>query len=231
MSNGFHKISYQDAKDQILGFLFQSDLYIIAANNAFGGTLLKETFEPQIRTTYPGTLGWYCFNYEVEPLYPDFFIAFETSEYNYDASSPPPTAIKSSPLYYTNNIFTYNFAATSANVDFFLKNQIQICNGLLPIDYSDATRLKNFFRNNFPSGGSNPHNRYDCAFFEKTALIQFINQGPYVRYYFGYDSNPAQEQKIRLILFSVDASGKNILVNPGDPTKDAIILERHWPPT
>jgi|SRR6185436_88346 len=231
MSNGFHKISYQDAKDFILRFISQDDLYPIASSKALGGTMLKETFETEFKAEYLGSIGWFCFNYHDEPNYPGFFLAFETAERVYDTSSPPPAAIVSATLYYTNDIFTYSLQSTMANVDYFLRNQIQICGDLLTIDSSTASRFEKFFRNKFPAGIANPHNKYGCVFFEKTALEEFIDQGPYVRYYFGYDNNPAQEQKIRVILFSVDRFGKNIINDPADPSKDAIILERHWPPS
>ena len=44
-----------------------------------------------------------------------------------------------------------------------------------------------------------------------------------IRYYFGLDKD-GEDSKLRIIIFAVDKSGANVVV-------DNKILERHWPPS
>ncbi|HKR04479.1 MAG TPA: hypothetical protein VJY62_07570, partial [Bacteroidia bacterium] len=121
MSNGFHKISYQNAKNYILRFVNQDDLYSVASSMALGGTIKKEVFEDSFQDEYPGSIAWYCFNYNnSEPEHPSFFVAIETTGVTYNTDSDPPDKPVNPTLKFTKDVFTYTMEATMECVEFFL---------------------------------------------------------------------------------------------------------------
>ena len=216
-----HQITYDSARSLIYEFLKQ--VTDAGETIGLGGTIAREDLYAQASTRVPGTIGWYCFNFEdrISSL-PSFFMAFETNAVDYE---PTPSSCINEVLYFSGSAFTYNGEVSPQGVDYFLQSQEQIPGTTSDISDDDVELCMDYFLGNYPAGERNPYAESCCAFFNADELNEFLNQSenyPYVRYLLGFDdSHP--NQKIRLILMPVDANGYNV-------TSNVIMLQHSWPP-
>lgn len=218
-----HIITKEEAVELIKDFLNDPVLGPIGKTKAMGGVINLKTFQKDTKT---GWAFWYCWNTE-EPEIPEFFLACETNTYE----DPKNVQITSAELKRSNAeyIFKYNSSlpVSTANVLAFLDNP-QTWTGVKKNDGlnsdEEVLELTQKFTSGFPiPGEGNVYNQYPFGFFVAAETDQLINQGEFVRYYFGYDS-ASPVNKIRIILVSTDAQGNN-------QTDDRyILLQQSWPP-
>ena len=227
-----HKINKDIAVELIKNFLNDPVLGSIGKNRAIGGVLdlnsprsLLTISESALIT---GWAFWYCWNTE-EPEFPPFFLAYETNTYDGD---PTHTIIQSAELKrsHENYIFQYSnrLPVTTEQVKAFLENPPRWENdkeGDVAISNNDVGELTIKFLNDFPNAATaNVYNDYAFGFFMGGEIDELIEEGSYVRYYFGYESE-SEQNTIRIILIPTDETGNNII------GAEIVMLEQSWPPS
>ncbi len=233
------KVSFDKAAWLIYAFLKQPELGKMALEEAIGGTVTSDVFNPIRIGDYYGTMGWMCRNNGNEK-FPKFFLALEDGKYNI---GNVPGSPQSETLACPNHTFKYEREVNEANVVEMLK---QDTHGL------DKTKIENLkddkidwksvvsFIYKIPSDPiGNLYNWYPCSFFENRGKVNnditdFMGDDRIraVRYYFGYDDSDKSyfdSNRIRIILIGVDENGKNII--PEDrKVATSSLLESSWPP-
>ncbi|HKL02083.1 MAG TPA: hypothetical protein VJ911_00355 [Cryomorphaceae bacterium] len=226
-----HKIPFAEAEMLIANFVNHPVLGDVARNKALGGTIAKDSFQPQENPStglWSGKMGWYCWDTRLPHAYHPFFLAFE--QFNHYDSTAVPGQPGHDYLQVANDQFTY---VTGQNIGQLLLNQQQAFSNPInqKVTKAEVIPFVHNFANNFPPYGSNsPFNTQPFGFFNNSPIgggqcdwEAFIGQTGLqaIRYYFGYDSSEAVN-KIRIILVGVDTYGKNMLTN----TTNDLILER-----
>lgn len=230
----FHQITFSQTVGYINNYLKYSKLLEVANTINFGGM-----FPVAKHDRYQGFVFWFCWNNDNQiPGLPPFFLALENN--TYDTSNAIPIEIKSDKLSRPSNdslfIYPYDTAPNYEQLSTFLKNHNHLPNNSRPVDISkyDVEYLNYYFFYSFPDGNfSYDYRTCPCCFFaqenletgeQDTSVADFLKQDmAYIRYYCSLVPW-GDIYIIKIILFGVDADGKNLL---GD---DNIILEQSWPP-
>jgi hypothetical protein len=220
-----HTITLNQAATLISAFLNNKVLGPIGLNTAIGGVIDLDIPEEGIN----GWTFWYAWNQD-DGNFPEFFISYEPNVYT--DSSPDDMEPASDYLLkpYDDYIFNYpsSLGKTVQDVTDFLEDQKKEWETTKEededIDKADVEEFAARFLTDFPVKDSiNPFCSYAFTFMKGDEIDEFVDQGSYVRYFFGYDDNVTPNQ-IRLILVSVDSDGSN-QVGSG-----FYMMESGWPP-
>lgn len=227
------KLSYTYLKHPELSKIFNS--------YSTGGTLPAKYFE--IKYDSGGVLFWFCYKPGNNP---ELFLAMEQLEW-YDTTRLPQKPI-SNFLKKSKNLFKYNGSTSSSKdvINYFVTHTESV-NEDEDIPNALVQQYVNSFDSlmNAKSDGKGKYCTYPFSFFDRRRDFEdgkfvqsrdyedFISQTPkngFVRYYLGFDENDSSN-RIRVILFSTDSSGRNITKKrPSSKSNDALILQRSWPP-
>jgi hypothetical protein len=224
------KISIAEASDYVSRFINQSPLTSIAQNNAIGGTFGLPALSS---ASGEGLMFWFGYK-ETSPGSHLFEVAFQ-GDRDPGSGVSDRLSVGNTPLYSPNDRFTYPLTGTSSNdVKAWLETHdtanIPRSNSISKVHVEEAVAD---FLASFPKDANcYPYNDRAHLFFSAQDgvgdfydLVSQANAAG-LRYYFGYDesTDPDPINRIRLILFAVDSTGKNIV-----STSNAVILQRGKP--
>lgn len=220
------------AKKLMREFMGENELRTLATNFTYGGVFPVSEFMPKDpHNLEEGIMMWYC----LDPLVQKFYLAIERAEISKLPLAPGDIQFMSDKL------TKYD----EPNIDVFLQTDNEI--PVTPIEHlkkQTEDRMKlftDFLMSKYPD---NRLKQLPHAFFQNNknedtpddprGLLQQLCEQPgtkYIRYYFGCDSKQPSN-KIRVLLFSVDERGKNILEVPDkdNKLKSALVLQRSVPP-
>ncbi|MEO7991388.1 MAG: hypothetical protein ABI663_17685 [Chryseolinea sp.] len=223
-------------------------LRTLSQNRALGGIFSIKNFPKCSLNSNEAVVLWFCINNDPSDLKsPPFFLSAEMipdlSIYPNGSYPKEPVSIDSLEFPKT---FTYDpdDGASTKDVRKFLIEHTMKTKNLKKIHRDKVNAYKSGFQSlqdQIPHPGGGQYCKYPLAIFQNSEIEvkttgkkysfgvhAFLDQKPtYIRYYFGYNKDEP-ENRIRVILFAVNAKGENIIEQGrGEP---AIILQKSVPP-
>lgn len=236
------KIHPDTAAKLVSNYLLHSDLTKIFKHRYLGGTIQKKYF--QVDTANSGIIFWFCYRTCKNP---EFFLALEQLKTWSTINAQLPSEPASDSLIITKNMISHTGISLTQNgvkkhlfehrqkgndVEFISKKLVQAyIHNFDSIMKSHMDKKERKYCNyNFSyCDKSRDYDFKKSQYVTNTDFQDFLNQTPkdgFIRYYLGFNEHEP-ENRIRVILFSVDKNGKPITkIGKNNP----IILQKSWPP-
>jgi hypothetical protein len=223
-----------EAVELMKEFMGEDELRTIATTYTYGGVFPASEFMPNDKKNFnEGIMMWYCLNLREKK----FFMAIERAEISKLPTAPGAEQVISDKLTKYDN----------SEIERFLQNDKGKTNTRATQRADETLARMRGFTDFIVKHFNNSLKQMPYAFFQNNqdekhpederGLLQQLCEQPntkYIRYYFGCDFGQPSN-KIRILLFSVDEHGNNILEVPdgdkgGKTMKPALVLQRSVPP-